>query len=106
VVDEASAPDEFSAWPEEQKRAHRLALAERLLRQRRAGQAVALALLAVVGGGIVLRLPEAWWMPLAGAVALGGVVFRLVNWNCPACGERLPGRGAVELCPGCGAPLA
>lgn len=106
MADDGQSAQEEPAWPEERRRALRLALGLRLERQRRAGQALALALVAVVGGGVVLRLPEAWWVPLAGAVAVLGVLFRLVNWKCPACGERLPGRATVEHCPGCGAPLA
>jgi rubrerythrin len=55
---------------------------------------------------VLLRVPEEWWMPAAGIVALAAVVFRLVNWKCPACGERLPTRRAPDACPGCGLPLA
>jgi len=91
-------------WTEDRRRAFRDALAARRGRQVRAGQAVALSLIALVAGGVLLRLPEPWWVPAVGAVALFGLAYRLVNWKCPACGERLPTRGGARCC-GCGAPL-
>jgi len=33
-----------------------------------------------------------------------GLAYRLVNWKCPSCGERLPTRRG-SICHGCGAPL-
>ena len=44
-------------------------------------------------------------MPAVGAIALFGVVFRLVDWKCPNCGERLRTRRSSSVCLGCGAPL-
>jgi len=91
-------------WTDERRRDYRRALAARRERQVRAGQVVGLALIALVAAGVLLRLPEAWWVPAVGAVALAGLVHRMVNWKCPSCGERLPTRGG-SMCRGCGAPL-
>ena len=91
-------------WTDERRGAYRLALGARRERQVRAGQLVGLALIALVAAGVLLRLPEAWWVPAVGAVALAGLVYRMVNWTCPSCGGRLPTRRG-SACPGCGAPL-
>jgi hypothetical protein len=91
-------------WTDERRRGYRLALAARRERQVRAGQLFGLALIGLVAAGVLLRLPEAWWVPAVGAVALAGLVYRMVNWTCPSCGERLPTRRGSR-CPGCGAPL-
>jgi len=66
---------------------------------------VAVVLILLVAGGVLLRVPPSWWVPAVGAAALLGTVFRLVNWKCPNCGERLPTRRSPDACPGCGAPL-
>jgi hypothetical protein len=84
--------------------AFREALAARRQRVVRGSQACAVTLIGLVAAGVVLRLPPAWWMPAVGFVALAGLVFRLLNWTCPACGERLPTRGG-RACPGCGATI-
>jgi hypothetical protein len=97
-------PDSPEDWSDERRQAFREALRARRERQVRAGQVIGFTLIAVVGAGVLLRLPEAWWVPAVGAVALGGLVFRMVNWKCPACGERLPTRGGSR-CRGCGASL-
>jgi hypothetical protein len=97
-------PELPQEWTDDRRRAFRDTLRARRERQVRAGQAVAFALMVLVAAGVLLRLPEAWWVPAVGAVALGGVAYRLVNWKCPSCGERLPTRGA-RTCRGCGAPL-
>jgi hypothetical protein len=98
---ETDSPEE---WTEERRRAFGEALRTRRERQVRAGRALGLALVAVVAGGVLLRIPEAWWIPAAAALATGALVFRMVNWKCPSCGERLPTRRGSR-CPGCGAPL-
>jgi hypothetical protein len=97
-------PDSPETWTDERRRAFREALRARRERQVRTGRAFGLALILVVTAGVLLRLPEAWWVPAVGAVALGGLAYRLVNWKCPSCGERLPTRGG-RACRGCGAPL-
>jgi hypothetical protein len=92
-------------WTEEQRRAFFEALAERRLRLLRTSRGIALLLIATVGAGVVLRLPASWWMPAVGAIAVIGTAFRLVDWKCPNCGERLRTRRASSVCLGCGAPL-
>jgi hypothetical protein len=98
---EADFPE---GWTDERRQGFRAALRARRERQVRAGKAFGFSLVAVVAAGVLLRLPEAWWVPAAGAVALGALGHRLVNWKCPSCGERLPTRKG-SICPGCGAPL-
>jgi hypothetical protein len=97
-------PHSPETWTDERRRTHREALRARRERQVRGGQVFGVALIVLVATGVLLRLPEAWWVPAVGAVALGGLAYRLVNWKCPSCGERLPTRGG-SICPGCGAPL-
>lgn len=99
------APDTPAAWSDEERRTYKLAVAERRERQLRFGRWFALAVIGVVAAGVVLRVPESWWVPAVGAAALLGLGFRLVNWKCPRCGERLPTRGSQAHCHGCGAPL-
>jgi hypothetical protein len=89
---------------DEDRRAFREALAARRERLSHAGRAFALVLLGLVAAAVLLRLPEAWWVPAVGFVAMAGLVFRLANWKCPACGERLPTRGG-RICRGCGATI-
>jgi hypothetical protein len=91
-------------WSDERRRAFRVALAARRERQVRAGRLFGIALIALVAAAVLLRVPESAWVPAAGAVAILGLGFRLVNWKCPSCGERLPTRGG-SVCPGCGGPL-
>jgi hypothetical protein len=91
-------------WSDEQRRAFREALRERRRRQLRAGRLFGLVLIALVTAGVLLPVPEDAWVPAVGAVALMGLAYRLVNWKCPSCGERLPARRG-SVCRGCGAPL-
>jgi rubrerythrin len=88
------------------ERGFRRELSRRRERQARAASVYAAALALVVGGGVLLRLPEAYWIPLAGLVGLAGLVFSLANWKCPACGERLASRRRQQTCPGCGRRIA
>ena len=99
------APDTPEAWSDDERRAYRLAVAERRERQHRFGRWFAAAVIGLVAAGVVLRVPESWWVPAVGALALLGLGFRLVNWKCPRCGERLPTRGSQAHCHGCGATL-
>jgi predicted RNA-binding Zn-ribbon protein involved in translation (DUF1610 family) len=99
------APDTPGEWGDEERRAYKLAVAERRERQQRFGRWFAVAVIVLVAAGVVLRVPESWWMPAVGAAALLALGFRLVNWKCPRCGERLPSRGSQARCHGCGAPL-
>jgi hypothetical protein len=100
-----SEPPDPSEWSEEKRRELRRSLEARRRRQARAGQLVAGALIAVMTVGVLFRLPQDWWVPAVGLVALAGLVFRLTNWKCPACGEGLPTRGSGRICRGCGLPL-
>jgi hypothetical protein len=99
--DEPEGPD---AWTADERRAYQRSLAARRARQVRAGQLFAGALALAVVSGVVLGVPDTWWVPAVGAVAALGLVFRLANWKCPRCGERLPIRRGSR-CLGCGAPL-
>ena len=101
-MDETQPAEEWSA---EQRRELRLALETRRHRQIRGGQVMAATLIVIVATAVLLRLNPEWWIPAVGIVALAGLVFRLTNWKCPACGERLPTRGTGRVCPGCGLPL-
>ncbi len=92
-------------WTPERRREYRLALERRRVRQVRVSQVLAFVLILTVAAGVVFRLPESWWMPAVGAIALLGAGFRLANWKCPDCGERLPSRRSRSICLGCGAPL-
>lgn len=94
-------PDE---WTDEKRRAFREALRARAERQALVGRLFGLVLVAIVAGGVLLRLSEAWWVPAVGAIALAAVVHRMVHWTCPNCGDRVPTRRGSR-CLGCGAPL-
>lgn len=98
-------PDAPGNWSDDRRRAYRLAVAARRERQARAGRGFAIVVILMVAAGIVFRAPESWWVPAVGAAALLGLAFRLVNWKCPNCGERLPTRGSLARCLGCGGPL-
>ncbi len=91
-------------WSDERRRGFREALRARRERQLRAGRLFGSVLIALVAAAVLLRVPESAWVPAVGALALLGLGYRLVNWKCPSCGERLPTRRS-SLCPGCGAPL-
>jgi fatty acid desaturase len=75
---------------DEERRAFRAALAARRERLAYAGRVFALALFGLVAAAVLLHLPDTWWVPAVGFVAVAGLLFRLANWKCPACGERLP----------------
>jgi hypothetical protein len=100
-----AAADVVDEWTPERRRTFREALEKRRVRLVRASRLTALTLIAAVAAGVVLRLPESWWMSAVGAIALLGIVFRLADWKCPNCGERLRTRRASSVCLGCGAPL-
>ena len=91
-------------WGDEPRAAFSREVARRRERVARAGRLVGLTLGVLVAAGVVFRLPQSWWVPAVGAVALAGLGLRLVQWKCPACGERLPTRGPAS-CRGCGLPL-
>lgn len=97
--------DDRDEWQGEKLRAYRGALEARRLRQVTAGRLFAAALALTVASGVLFRLPEPWWVPAVGALALLAIAFRLVNWKCPNCGERLSSRRPGARCVGCGAPL-
>ena len=100
--EESPEPDE---WQGEKLRAYREGLELRRVRQLQAGRVFAAVLVVTVAAGVLLRAPESWWVPAVGAAALLAVLFRLVNWKCPNCGERLSSRRPGSRCLGCGAPL-
>jgi hypothetical protein len=91
-------------WSDERRRGFREALRTRRERQLRAGRLFGIVLIVLVATAVLLRVPESAWVPAVGALAILGVGFRLVNWKCPSCGERLPTRRG-SVCPGCGAPF-
>ena len=91
-------------WSDERRRAFRAALQERRERQLWAGRVFGIVLIVLVAAAVLLHAPESAWMPAVGALALLGLGYRLVNWKCPSCGERLPTRRG-SICHGCGAPL-
>lgn len=99
------AENERPTYSSDELRAFRAELDARRLRQGKFARVFAGALGLVVGTGVLLRLPESYWVPLVGGIALAGVVFRLVNWKCPACGNRLSSRRAASECPECGLRL-
>jgi hypothetical protein len=103
--DDDAGPDAPENWGDQRRRAYRLAVAARRTRQARAGRAFGVVVILLVAAGVVLHAPESWWVPGVGAMALLGLLFRLANWKCPNCGERLPTRGTLAHCGGCGAPL-
>ena len=86
------------------RQAFREAVAARRERLVRGGRGFAAVLIVLVAAAVLFRVPEAWWVPGVGFVAVAGLAFRLVNWTCPACGERLPTRGG-RACRGCGAAI-
>jgi hypothetical protein len=96
--------DSPEEWSDERRRAFREALRERRERQLRAGRVFGVVLMGLAAGAVLLHLPESAWVPAVGAIALMGLAYRLVNWKCPSCGERLPTRRG-SVCHGCGAPL-
>jgi fatty acid desaturase len=95
---------EPSPVTDDERRALRAALAARRERLAHGGRAFALALFGLVAAAVLLRLPDTWWVPAVGFVAIAGLLFRLSNWQCPLCGERLPTRGG-RVCRGCGASI-
>jgi len=97
--------DTEAGWTEEQRRGFVRAYEVRRRRQILSGQVFAGVLIALVTGGVVLRIDGGYWIPAVGVVALAALAFRLTNWKCPACGERLPARSARTSCFGCGLPL-
>jgi hypothetical protein len=101
-----TGPDEAPPeWTDEKRRELTRALQVRRRRQIVSGQIVAGVLLALVAGGVLFRVDSGYWIPAVGVVALGALAFRLTNWKCPACGERLPTRSSSRSCFGCGLPL-
>jgi hypothetical protein len=100
-----SANEQSGEWSEERRRELRLALERRRERQNRGATVIAAVILAIVAGGVLLRLSPEWWIPAVGIAALAGLAFRMTNWRCPACGEGLPIRGSGRTCRGCGLPL-
>jgi rubrerythrin len=101
----ADQEENVEEWSAEQRRELRRALEVRRRRQVVSGQWVAGVLLALVAGGVLFRVDAEHWIPAVGIVALAALAFRLTNWKCPGCGERLPTRSAKSACPGCGLPL-
>lgn len=97
-------PQPPEEWTDERRRWFREVLRARQERLVRVGQAIGLTLVAIVAAGVLLRAPAEWWVPAVGAVAVAGLVLRMVGWTCPSCGERLPTRRGAR-CLGCGAPL-
>lgn len=100
----ADEPSDPETWTADERREYQRALDARRGRQVRAGQLFAVALAVAVVSGVVFGVPESWWVPGVGAIAALGLVFRLANWKCPRCGERLPTRRGSR-CLGCGAPI-
>jgi hypothetical protein len=100
-----SGHEQIGEWSAERRRELRLALERRRERQNRGATAIAALVVTIVAGGVLLKVSPDWWVPAVGVVALAGLVFRMANWRCPACGEGLPLRGSGRTCRGCGLPL-
>jgi apolipoprotein N-acyltransferase len=98
-------PTPSDEWQGERLHAYREALEARRVRQVMAGRLFVAALVLTLATSVALRLPESWWIPAVGGFAALAMVFRLANWKCPSCGERISGRAAGASCLGCGAPL-
>lgn len=104
-VEPGGSGPSIPAWTDEERRSFAAQVEALRARQLRAGRVFAAAVAGIVAAGVILRLPEVWWVSGVGVVALAGLVFRLALWTCPRCGERLPSRGARRICLGCGGPL-
>ncbi len=104
IAPRGRVPEFPEDWSDERRRAFREALRARRERQLRAGRLFGIVVIVLVAAAVLLRVPESVWVPAVGALALLAVAFRLVNWKCPSCGERLPTRRG-SVCPGCGTPL-
>ena len=97
-------PDSPQEWTEERRRAFRPALRAR--RERLVRQVIGLALVALAAGGVLLRLPETWWVPAVGRspwrprLPDGARVPRSARRAASGC-PRAGGR----WCRGCGLPL-
>lgn len=101
----ADTDEDVEPWSAERRLELRRALEARRQRQILGARAFAGILLALVAGGVLLRVDPGYWIPAVGVVALAALAFSLTNWKCPACGERLPTRSSKTSCFGCGLPL-
>ena len=92
------------AVTEEERRAFRAALAARRERVAMASRAFAPGAVRHGRRGGAAAPTGQLVGAAIGFVAFAGLLFRLANWKCSACGERLPTRGG-RVCRGCGAAI-
>ena len=69
---------------------------------------VAALILLVLGEGeaAVFGIPMTIIVPAAIAVVIGGVLFSLFNWRCPACNKYLGKSISPKYCQKCGVQLS
>ncbi len=58
------------------------------------------------GSAEFLGISAAAWLPVLLGIILGGVIFSLYNWRCPACNKYLGKSVSPKYCGKCGTQLS